>query len=124
MTMTMNPSRKKSIDVLQFRGDIWDVRPRRLWQRLFDFYRQNGCPLDRMDNMLIDLRHCVNAFDLTQHQEKIRFLWGCYPGNYNTTWISEESWRDMGIDMCISISSFEWFVLCELTADEAIFITY
>lgn len=106
--------------VMQFRGDMWDVRPRRLWQQLFDFYRENGCPLDRMDNMLIDLRNCVEAFDMA-HDGTLRFLWGCDPGYYNTTWINEESWKDVGIDMCMSFSSFEWFVLCDLTADKATF---
>ena len=40
--------------VMRFSGDMWDVRPRRLWQQLFDFYRSNGCPLGHMDNMMID----------------------------------------------------------------------
>lgn len=107
--------------VIRFHGDMWDVRPRRLWQRLFDFYREQGCPLDHMDNMLIDLRNCIEAMDATHEAASVRFMWGCDPGHYRTTWINEQVWVDTGIELCVAISSFEWFVLCELTADEATF---
>ena len=106
--------------VMRFRGDMWDVRPRRLWQRLFDWYRENGCPLDRMDNVLIDLRNCVDAFDRTV-DGPVRFLWGCDPGCYQTTWINEESWKDVGLEIVMACSAFDWFVYCELDGDTATF---
>ena len=99
---------------------MWDVRPRRLWQQLFNFYRENECPLDNMDNILIDLENCVEAIEKS-HDGTVRFLWGCDPGYYFTTWMNEERWEGIGLQTAIDYSSFDWFVLCELTADEAKF---
>jgi hypothetical protein len=120
---------KSSVDVasstpivVRFRSDMRDVRARRLWQRLFDFYRENQCPLGHMDNMLIDLQNCVEVMEATLTTiEPVRFLWGCDTGHNMTTWINERSWKDISIETCMKISGFDFFVLCEVTKDEARF---
>lgn len=122
-------SEKESVDaasmhpiVMQFCGDMWDVRARRLWQRLFDFYRKNGCPLEHMDNMIIDLRNCVDVMETAiTTSEHVRFLWGCDRGHYRTTWINEHSWKGVSMETCMAISGFDFFVLCEATVDEVRF---
>ena len=107
------------ISVVWFDGDMWECRPRKLWQKLFDFYRQNGCPLDNMDNILIDLRSCTRAFEESR-KGTVRFLWGCDPGYYPTTWTDIKE-GEQEIKNIMYGSGFEWLVLCELTEDRATF---
>ena len=109
-----------TVTTVNFDGYMYDVRPRLLWQQLFNFYRENNCPLDHLDNMLIDLRNCVQAIDMT-HDGPVEFLWGCDPGYYNTTWINQSNWADIGMDQFLSFQSYDWFVHCKLTYNEAIF---
>lgn len=104
---------------VSFHGRLWDVRPRILWQSLFDFYRQQGCHLDHLDNMLIDLRNCTEVFDKLRNSQTVKFLWGCNPGHSETTWIEESSFEDYSIEMIVTIAAFDYFVLCEVSGDEA-----
>ena len=108
------------VTTINFRGYLHDVRSRLLWQQLFNFYRENNCPLDHLDNILIDLRNCVEAIDMT-YDGPVEFLWGCDPGYYHTTWIRQQQWDTVGIDLMINMSSIRWFVHCRLTHNEAIF---
>ena len=106
--------------VVNFRGSMRDVRARMLWQRLFDFYREQGCPLDHMDNMLIDLRNCVEAMD-GLGGGSTRFLWGCTPGHCMTTWQPDGAWINGDVELTCEWANGDWFVLCELSEDEARF---
>lgn len=106
---------------IDFRGSLWNVRPRILWQSLFNFYRQQGCPLDHLDNMLIDLRNCTEVFDKLTNNQTVEFLWGCNPGHSETTWIAESSFEGYSIEVITTISAFDYFVLCEVSGDEAKF---
>ena len=58
-----------------FAGDVWDERPRRLWQVLFNLYRDGGGSLTHMSNMLVDLQCCAEAMDRT-HNGDVVFYWG------------------------------------------------
>jgi len=106
--------------VRAFRGHHWESKPLELWQHLFDFYREKGCPLDRMSNMLIDLRNCTDACQRA-YDGTVQFLWGINPGNYETTWINEDQWFGLSLETVATLKGFDWYVLCELTKDEARF---
>lgn len=60
------------------------LRAREIWQELFNFYKQNNCPLDKMDNILIDYDNCLKLFDNPELNEV--FIWACDKGCYYTTW--------------------------------------
>jgi len=71
---------------------MWDVRPRLLWQKLFDFYRGCGCPLNNMDNILIDYRNCQELFNRIASGETEQFLFQLEPGHLMTSWLNQSSW--------------------------------
>jgi hypothetical protein len=106
--------------IVDFSTHMWSVRPRVLWQKLFDLYRDNGCPLEHMDNILIDFQYCLEAFNEMLDKDAINFLWGLYPGHYQTTWVKEKSWSEIGVDDFVSMSNFDFFVLCQLTKEKAV----
>ncbi len=50
--------------------------PRILWQQLFNAYRDAGCSLTHMDNLLIDLATCQDVFTkYLSRRSKVRLLW-------------------------------------------------
>lgn len=70
---------------VNFTGYAWSVHARLLWQALFNIYRKNNCPLDNMDNILIDLKYCKEVVDKTIDGE-VKFMWSVSPGYHHTTW--------------------------------------
>lgn len=109
---------KKEVTV-DFRGSMWECRPRMLWQALFDIYRENGGDLSNMDNILIDFRNCRKCFykRLSHENDSHTFLWGFH--RKFTTWINKRDWLDGNLEATMTIrSSFRssnTYVLCEVT---------
>ena len=108
--------------ILDFRGSMWDCRPRMLWQKLFDFYRDSGCPLDHMDNILIDLRNCQELFDsddLGFMKGTLHFIFGWCPGHFMTTWIPRQSWLSDDPKLTIRYSNFDRYLVCSVNDSRA-----
>lgn len=107
---------------ISFRTHQEDVIPRKIWQQLFNLYREHGGPLDNMDNILIDLRNCEQIMsDIGGEDITKRFLFGFNYQNYMTTWIPEEKWIDPDCTKAIQFLSHDFFVLCEVSRDGAKF---
>jgi hypothetical protein len=70
-------------------GNMWECRPRILWQAIFDQYIVDGGNLKCMDNLLIDYDNCKKVFDACEVNET--FLIGMCLKSGNTTWIEEKS---------------------------------
>lgn len=107
--------------VIDFGGIPWERRPFMLWQQLFDYYRMHGCLLDNMHNILIDLDNCKKLFDDLHENKRICFIWGCDLGHYRTTWIAEKQWKDIGVEVAMRLSGFEWFVFVDVDEKCAVF---
>ena len=72
------------IKEIAFTGSMPDIRPRMLWQTLFDLYRENNCDINNMDNMLIDYEKCKDVFTKLITNNEVKFLWGCAPNSFQT----------------------------------------
>lgn len=70
--------------VMNWHGHLTDCWPRLLWQALFDTYREAGGNLDRMDNLLIDLRCCVSACEGIDRGGATTFLWAFSPHGHTS----------------------------------------
>jgi hypothetical protein len=80
---------KRSVNL---HGSMHDVRARRLWQVLFDFYREKGGDLKNLDNLLIDYTRCFEVLNnLHQpyvghsNEKTIKLLFCVDAGNYTTS---------------------------------------
>ena len=107
--------------VVDFRGDMTDVKPRRLWQQLFDFYRANGGRIEMLDNLLIDFENCQQILDRCMEKGPQQFIWGFDPGNWLTTWVDSHEWEEGSYHQAMFFRPFSWYVHCELTKEEAVF---
>jgi len=75
--------------VVDLRGHMADCWPRLLWQAMFDLYRAAGGNLDRMDNMLIDLKCCVSACEGIGRGGAPTFLWAFSPRSGFTSFLPD-----------------------------------
>lgn len=73
-----------------------------------------------MDNILIDFKNCQEVF-ANMNLDTVRFLWGCCPGHYSTTWLPEKSWWDGNPELTANGMSWDFVVLCEVNDHEARF---
>lgn len=105
---------------VSLRGYLQDVKPRVLWQSLFNLYRELGCPLDRMDNILLDLENCQRAVNMAS-DKPLAFIWSCEPGDYRTLWRYEWEWSIADPTQYAMTLVEAWVVLCKLTGHEATF---
>lgn len=79
-----------------------------LWQMLFDRYREEGCLLSNMHNILVDYDSCkemVGNYD--------RAIWSCSPGDYVT-----EFTNVTGLDNDEIVLTYDVNYLITLTEDE------
>jgi len=106
---------------LDFRRSMHCVRARMLWQALFNLYREHGAPLERMDNMLIDLRNCYTLFDRLAYRTYEEFMWGCCSKHFVTTWIEPEAgtWTDEQAAFVAAFSHVDHYYHVKITYDEA-----
>jgi len=107
---------------LDFRGSMWDCRPRMLWQKLFDFYRESGCELGHLDNLLIDYENCKKLFDTPHVYYKkgtTHFIFGCESKQFMTTWISQTSWIYDSPKHTMLLSNYDSHLVCSVNADQA-----
>lgn len=105
---------------LDFRGSMWDCRSRMLWQVLFDYYREQGCPLERMDNMLCDHTNCVKLSEGFRH-EPVIFMWGCDSGCFLTWWVESSQWEGQSPEWFASWQCWDFAVLVEVGEELATF---
>ena len=110
--------------VVDFRGSMWDCRPRMLWQKLFDFYRESGCTLEHLDNLLIDFGNCQELFDkkLLHPNEgvTVHFIFGCNVRDFMTTWVERERWWvDHDPKQTIEFLSYDRCLICSVNSNEA-----
>lgn len=100
---------------ISFRGDMYSVLPRKVWQILYNIYSEAGCDLTNLDNLLIDYDNCKELFDNLKKEEEVVFIFGCSHRTYPTTWISENKfWDDKQ-----SMIEFNWCdVMYEVKVNE------
>lgn len=102
---------------------MWDCRPRMLWQKLFDFYREQGCKLEHLDNLLIDFVNCQKLFDeeLLNLNEKttVHFIFGCDPGYSNTTWIPQKHWKTDDVRILMTYANYDRYLVCSVNCNRA-----
>lgn len=82
--------------ILDFRGSMYECRSRVLWQALFNLYRERGCNLDNLDNLLIDLKNCEKIIEEAVDTKKTFHIGMDRTGQ--TTWINGN----------INEDDFEW----------------
>lgn len=108
---------------IDFHGCMHGVQARKLWQRLFDFYREKGCPLGNLDNLLVDYQNCVKVFDSLSGEEMATecFMWVCDPSSYRTQWAPHSHFAVMSPRQQAARQDEEFAVWCEVSYDKATF---
>jgi len=80
---------KKIYKSISFSCSVYECLPRKIWQVLFNFYRENGGDLDDMDNMLIDYEQCKKFIEQTVKSEvPTNFLFGLHIATGITSWVN------------------------------------
>lgn len=69
-----------------------------IWQMLFDFYRDCGCDLTRMHNLIVDLKNIEQAFPFTP-DKPVAFWFGCSKKWFRTEFVHPDDVvvRDVGV---------------------------
>lgn len=107
---------------LDFRGLMWDCRPRMLWQKLFDFYRRSKCDLKRLDNLLLDYENCKKLFDeefIYPQKKAVHFIFGCESSHFMTTWIPQRSWLYDSPKHTVLFSNYDNNLVCSINSERA-----
>ena len=81
---------------LAFRGSMASCYPRMLWQRLFDIYKEVGCDLAHLDNLLIDYGLVKTIIDELKPSSPSVFIWGCYSKSFQTAFCIPTEGEDYG----------------------------
>ena len=89
-----------------------------IWQELFNHYREKGCPLDDMFDMLIDFKELIK---LLEKREEVQFIWACNPGMRFTELINNEKIEQFGIQGCVEHYGAHYNILCQIKDNEATF---
>jgi hypothetical protein len=76
-----------------------------IWQQLFNFYCSHGCPLDIMDNMLVDLSNCKKVLE-SSYVETVHFLWAINKREYQTTFVKTDAESMVFLEQHISWHDF------------------
>ena len=69
------------------------VKVTRLWQILFDFYRENEGDLSRMHSILMDFKHCSDIFNKLHNNKTAEFVFS-FDG-YATTFMSFKDYKEL-----------------------------
>ena len=96
------------------------VRSRRIWQQLFDIYREHG-DLSNMDNMLIDYDNCLK-FVKDQRKSGSRhnsFVLGFDFDRGDTWWYSGERFDK---EYALVATHFDHYIEVNIDGDEVEFI--
>ena len=112
----------RSTEFVPFAGDMVEIHPYRVWQKLFDYYRERDCMLGRMHNLMIDYENCKKLFETLDG--KVVFLWGCDTGSWSTRWCNEDRFIDGSYELTARIYPCDFFCLVFSTRDGATFTPF
>lgn len=104
--------------IIDLRFNVVECIPRLIWQQLFNFYRNNGGNLDRLDNLLIDYENCKKYFDdILFKKDKIKFILAIHLKTGSTSWIEEKSFWPNIKDIKEAMF-YDHYLLCTITRDK------
>ena len=101
---------------VNIRGTVHSVKPRTLWQQLFNFYRENGGDLDNLDNLLVDFNNCRELFNSQDRLfwKTTKFVWGLRDDGMSTDWLGENLLSQTSDPKLLFSTPMKCIYLCEV----------